>query len=111
MRDPSKPGYKEYAEKYAHILQDPKVVHQAKISSICLFLDEQKWARKRTPDLKTPFMIITGTEDTVVRNSTSRDLVSKITKGPTAGKNHYVEIAGADHTSISVESEFYQPMI
>ena len=87
------------------------MVHLAKISSICLFLNEQKWARKRAQDLTTPFMVITGSDDNVVRNTTSRDFVSKTTKGPTAGKNQYVEIPGANHTSISVDSEFYQPLI
>jgi len=41
MRDPSKPGYKEYLEKYGYVLEDPKVVNLAKISSIVLFYDEQ----------------------------------------------------------------------
>lgn len=41
MRDPSKPGYKEYVEKYGYILADPKVIYLAKISTIVLFYDEQ----------------------------------------------------------------------
>ena len=40
MRDPSKPGFKDFAQKYAYHLEDDKIVYHAKISTISLFLDE-----------------------------------------------------------------------
>lgn len=60
MRDPSKPGYKEYCEKYGHIIFDPKVVHHAKINALCLFMDEQQYAREHIAKTTTPFIILTA---------------------------------------------------
>lgn len=122
MRDPSKPGYKEYAAKYAFNYEDPKVVHQAKISSIAMFNRQHDFARAHKSG--TPFLVINASDDTVVRNSASAAIVSRggapspasaslgsaqknsESSGP-GNQNKLVEIAGADHLTVTVEPEYY----
>lgn len=84
-------------------------MHDAKISSLCFFLDQQKYARKHLNSVSTPFIVIAGSADDVVRNSTARDFVGKAANGPV--RHQYVEFAGANHQSISAEPEYYTAVV
>lgn len=76
-----------------------------KISSLCFFLDQQKFARKHMATVPSPFLVVAAAADEAVRNSTARDFVGKAANGPV--RNHYVEFAGADHPGISYDPQYY----
>jgi alpha-beta hydrolase superfamily lysophospholipase len=108
MRDPSKPGFKEYAAKYAFNYEDPKVIHHAKISTIAMFNRQHEFARAHKTS--TPFLVINASADTVVRNSASAAMVARggaQSSGP-GNLNKLVEIIGADHLTITAELEYFK---
>ena len=78
-----------------------------KLSSLCFFLDQQKWSRENTDRQRTPILVINAKGDQVVKNEASVELLKQI-KNP---QNKVVEIAGADHTTISIELEYSTKMI
>ncbi len=78
MRDTKRPGYKEYAAKYAYHYEDPKIIHMTKLSTIVFFLNQQAYARENVQNMKTPFVMINGAMDTVVLNSASEAILKKV---------------------------------
>lgn len=101
-RNTYRPGFAEYVARYAYYFDDPKLYNQSKVSSVCFFLDEQQWSRENTERQRTPILVINAKEDDVVKNEASIEILKKI-KNP---QNKVVEIAGADHTTISIELEY-----
>lgn len=57
-RDTSRPGYAEYAKKYAYNYQDTKVVHEAKISTFVTFSNEQAYAKSNLKNFQTPMVVL-----------------------------------------------------
>ena len=106
-RNTSRPGYAEYFARYAFYFDDPKLQHMTKLSSLCFFLDQQKWSRENIDRQRTPILVINAKGDQVVKNEASVELLKQI-KNP---QNKVVEIAGADHTTISIELEYSTKMI
>lgn len=76
---------------------------------MCFFLDQHKFARKHLASVPAPFLVVTGSADDSVRNSTARDFVGKAANGPV--RNQYVEFAGADHASISYDPQYYTGVV
>ena len=70
----------------------------AKISSLVLFVDEQQYARDHVKDAKTPFLIVTASNDTTVSNSATRQIFEQVKNS----KNRMIEL-DADHVTISFE--------
>ncbi|TNV81410.1 hypothetical protein FGO68_gene13523 [Halteria grandinella] len=93
---------KDYPAQYQFIGKDPKIVHQAKISTLVHFYDEQQYARKHAPKMATPFILINATEDATVRNSTNKEIV-QLVKNPA---NKIVELRGADHLTITYDPAY-----
>lgn len=58
--------------------------------------------------MKTPFLIVTAKEDTVVRNSTTTDVIMKNVNNP---KNKLVEIERADHLNITLDHEYVKTVV
>lgn len=98
---------KDYPEQYKYIGQDPKIVHEAKISTLVTFYDEQQYSRKHASKQTTPFIMINATEDTTVRNSTNK-AIADLVRNPA---NKVVDLKGADHTSITYDPSYAQQVM
>lgn len=99
MRNTSRPGWKEYFAKYAYHFNDPKLIHMTKLSTIVFMLDQQEFARENLKKQRTPFLLVNAGQDTVVRNTTSEEVMKKVGNS----QNKKVVVPDADHTTISIE--------
>jgi alpha-beta hydrolase superfamily lysophospholipase len=100
-RDKTKPQYKMIASQYPFYVEDEKQVTLAKLSSICLFVDEQAFAFNNYGKCKTPILVMLAKDDTAVRNSSAVEIISLINNP----QNRVVEIENADHTTMSIDFE------
>ena len=74
-RDKTKPQYKKIATQYPFYVEDDKQVTLAKVSSLCLFLDEQDFAFTNYAKCKTPILVMIAKDDTAVKNSSAVDIL------------------------------------
>ncbi len=89
------------ASQYPFYVEDEKQVTLAKLSSICLFVDEQAFAFNNYGKCKTPILVMLAKDDTAVRNSSAVEIISLINNP----QNRVVEIENADHTTMSIDFE------
>ena len=74
-RDKTSAQYKKIAAQYPFFVDDEKSVTLAKVSSLCLFVDEQAFAFSNYEKCKTPVLAVLAKDDTAVRNTSTIDII------------------------------------